>query len=387
MRVDAQIQDPPGPEPPERVLNAEAFATLTGVRAERLRTWQRRHDFPPPVADAQGHRGFRAIDAPRVVAARQLIEAGEPVAAAIARVRDQSTPDLDDASLERAFGAIATPVVAIGGPSPPQIVWANAAAVAAAPAPVELPHVLSDRSVFWRRLLVDPPTDPVWSTHAPWFTDEVEAPETGGPEPVNAIAWAAGAPTFVPAVLVVIDVPATEELPAPLPVPEERLVRAMEHHCAIAVGAARRALQRGSGRRALAEALGALVASGLCIDAALIAGRGGELRPALSACGRHELMRASDETAATLQLAVVQDRPLPMHDDAVRLQLAAEPQEHVLVAPLVAGGVDYGFLVAFTAEPVDVTEDCSALVMALAANLAATMSRNRAMRELRRLKD
>lgn len=371
----------------DRVLTADAFATLTGVRAERLRTWQRRHRFPVPAADAHGHRGFRAIDAPRVVAARQLIEAGEPVASAIDRVRDQATPDIDQASLERAFGTIDTPVVAIGGPAPLQVLWANAAALAQAPHGIELPYEIADRSAHWRRLLVEPPEEPVWSAHAPWFGDEPDpVAADDGPDPVSAVAWVAGAPAFVPAVLVVVDVPISEETPPPPPKPEERAVRANEHRCAQAVGAARRALQRGTGRQALSDALGALVTSGLCVDAVLLASRGGEeLRPALSACGRHELMRPAEGAAEVLRAAVDADEPVLLTDGVVREQLAIAQPEYAVLAPLVAGGLDYGYLVAITADPLDVSDDCGALVMALAANLAASMSRNRALRELRRL--
>lgn len=369
-----------------RVLTAEAFATLTGVRAERLRTWQRRHQFPAAAADHHGHRGFRATDAPRVVAARQLIEAGEPVASAIDRVRDQSTPDVDQTSLERAFGAVDTPVVAIGGPAPLQIVWANEAALAQAPTGVELPYELSDRSAHWRRLLVDLPDEPVWSAHAPWFGDDPDPVADDGAAPVSAVAWPAGAPAFVPAVLVVVDVPISEETPQPPPKPEARAVRANDHRWAQAVGSARRALQRGSGRQALADTLGALVTSGLCVDAVLLASPDGvELRPALSACGRHELMRPAEGAAAELRRAAREDDPAHIGGEALREQLSVQSHEHALVAPLVAGGHDYGYLLAITAEPIDVTDECSALVMALAANLAASMSRNRALRELRRI--
>lgn len=369
-----------------RVLTAEAFATLTGVRAERLRTWQRRHRFPAPAVDHHGHRGFRASDAPRVVAARQLIEAGEPVASAIDRVRDQSAPDIDQSSLEAAFGAVDTPVVAIGGPAPLQIVWANAAALAQAPADVELPYDLSDRSAHWRRLLVELPDEPVWSAHAPWFEDDAGAVSAEGTAPVSAVAWPAGAPAFVPAVLVVVDVPISEETPPPAAQPEVRAALANDHRWAQSVGAARRALQRGSGRQSLADALNALVTSGLCVDAVLLASPDGvELRPALSACGRHELMRPAEHTAAELRGAAGDDDPAPIGGAALREQLAIEPHEHALVAPLIAGGHDYGYLLAITADPIDLTDDCSALVMALAANLAASMSRNRALRELRRI--
>lgn len=389
-RLDGDRSEPTddGVAAGQRVLNAEAFAALTGVRAERLRTWQRRHGFPAVAADVLGHRGFRAIDAPRVVAACQLIDAGEPVAAAIERVRHQITPDLDEASLARAFGAAATPVVAIGGPAPLQIVWANAAALALANAPVELPAPVVDRGAHWRRLLVDPPTEPVWSVHGPWFGDAAGGVAAGEPDPVSAVVWAAGAPAFVPAVLVVVDVPVSDETPPPPPKPDERAARASDQRCAAAVGAARRALQRGTGRQALADSLGALVTSELCVDAALLVTPQGKVpRPALSACGRHELMRPADDAAAHLRVALDGDVPVQVVEPDVREQLAIEAHEHGLVVPLVAGGQEFGYLLVITSEPIDVTDDCEALVMALGASIAASMSRNRALRELRRLSE
>ncbi len=67
-----------------QTLSATDFAALTGVSRERLRTWERRHRFPEPVREHGGARRYAVDDVARVVAVRRAIEAGTPVAAALA---------------------------------------------------------------------------------------------------------------------------------------------------------------------------------------------------------------------------------------------------------------------------------------------------------------
>src|SRR5215208_7677922 len=67
-----------------QTVSATEFAELTGVSRERLRTWERRFDFPRPARVGHGPRRYALADAPRVVAVRRAAEQGVPLPRAIA---------------------------------------------------------------------------------------------------------------------------------------------------------------------------------------------------------------------------------------------------------------------------------------------------------------
>lgn len=109
-----------------QTVSATDFAALTGVSRERLRTWERRHEFPRPVRSAGGARRYAVDDVARVVAVRRAIEHGVPIPAAIAGA-DLPT-DAGISELARSSLAEHAPiaVVALSGPEPLRVEWVNA---------------------------------------------------------------------------------------------------------------------------------------------------------------------------------------------------------------------------------------------------------------------
>src|SRR4051794_2139103 len=111
-----------------QTLSATAFAELTGVSRERLRTWERRFGFPRPVRVAGGRRRYAVDDVGRVVAVRRAADDGAPLPAAIAQVAAvHAGAELPAEAFRAAIEAAPVPVALISGPAPLRLEWANAA--------------------------------------------------------------------------------------------------------------------------------------------------------------------------------------------------------------------------------------------------------------------
>lgn len=109
-----------------QTLSATDFAALTGVSRERLRTWERRHAFPEPVRAHGGARRYAVDDVGRVVAVRRAVEAGTPVAAAIAAAGPSPGEGVSPAALTALAEHAPVAVVVLSGPEPLRVEWVNA---------------------------------------------------------------------------------------------------------------------------------------------------------------------------------------------------------------------------------------------------------------------
>lgn len=111
---------------------------MTGVSRERLRTWERRHNFPKPHRENQGPRRYAVADAAKVIAARRLIEQNIPVATAISRVETENCLNQPIPSV--AFSSLCEvspiPTLIISGPSLLQVEYINFAARSIPQAPL-----------------------------------------------------------------------------------------------------------------------------------------------------------------------------------------------------------------------------------------------------------
>ena len=109
-----------------QTVSATDFAALTGVSRERLRTWERRHGFPLPVRAHGGARRYAVDDVGRVVAVRRAVESGVPLRSAVNATDLRG--DAGISSLARSSLAEHAPVavVALSGPEPLRVEWANA---------------------------------------------------------------------------------------------------------------------------------------------------------------------------------------------------------------------------------------------------------------------
>jgi MerR family transcriptional regulator, light-induced transcriptional regulator len=111
-----------------QTVSVPEFAELTGVSRERLRTWERRFDFPRPARVGHGPRRYALADAARVVAVRRAAEQGVPLERAIADAAEDDAGGLvSHATLAAVTSVAPIPVVLVSGPEPLRVAFVNAA--------------------------------------------------------------------------------------------------------------------------------------------------------------------------------------------------------------------------------------------------------------------
>lgn len=135
----------------QQTVTATEFANLTGVSRERLRTWERRHGFPDPVRTDGGPRRYALDDVGRVVAVRRALENGIPLPVAIAATDLPDEAGITDAARAALAEHAPVAVVALSGPEPLRLEYANAIVRSRPGAPRVGADVLAQ---------------------APWFADE-----------------------------------------------------------------------------------------------------------------------------------------------------------------------------------------------------------------------
>lgn len=142
-------------------VSGAEIVRLTGVGRERLRTWERRHDFPTPARCPNNVRRYYADDVPRVIVVSRLVEQGVPLADAIEQAAAMSDVSSELGSLGPVLDHAPIPAVALcGGGDALRVVWANGAARARAvppnlgePAMEALPELEADAWTQLRKLM------------------------------------------------------------------------------------------------------------------------------------------------------------------------------------------------------------------------------------------
>jgi MerR family transcriptional regulator, light-induced transcriptional regulator len=109
-----------------QTVSATEFAELTGVSRERLRTWERRFDFPKPTRVGHGPRRYALADAARVVSVRRAAEQGVPLPHAIVDARDEAPGSVSHGMLAAIVSVAPIPVVLVSGPEPLRVLFVNA---------------------------------------------------------------------------------------------------------------------------------------------------------------------------------------------------------------------------------------------------------------------
>jgi DNA-binding transcriptional MerR regulator len=98
------------------------------VSRERLRTWERRYDFPHPQRSGRGPRRYLVADAGAVVAVRRAAEQGVPLPGAIEAVRAASgASQVSPAAFAAISERLPAPLMLLSGPSPTRIEYVNPA--------------------------------------------------------------------------------------------------------------------------------------------------------------------------------------------------------------------------------------------------------------------
>lgn len=110
-----------------QTVSATDFAALTGVSRERLRTWERRHDFPQPVRAHGGARRYAVDDVARVVAVRRAVESGVPIPSAIDATDLPAGAGISGGAQASLAEHAPVAVVALSGPEPLRVEFVNAA--------------------------------------------------------------------------------------------------------------------------------------------------------------------------------------------------------------------------------------------------------------------
>lgn len=130
----------PGParRPDDATIGVDEMVRLTGVKAERLRTWERRYGFPSAKRAQNGSRWFRPTDVAAVISVSRAIARGARVGQAIEQARMAAEPHDGAAEGEGAFlgaeailGSAPTPALIVAGSRDLPVVWRNPALRAA----------------------------------------------------------------------------------------------------------------------------------------------------------------------------------------------------------------------------------------------------------------
>jgi DNA-binding transcriptional MerR regulator len=320
--------------PHEPTISAVEMTRLTGVGRERLRTWERRHGFPEPVRGENGVRRYRAADVRPIVTVARLVERGVSLVTAIERAQ---ADDVDTTELRDAFGPglehASAPVIAITGPSPLVVAWANAETAKAAEAPRcgdvltdAVPHLGALAVSQLQRLMAAPEGGCTIIEHADWLSSF--------PTPRRSIAWRVSAEASSEPMVILAQLPEEPRRAAPAITGDAGVWSA-------AVGAAAAVLGERAGLTSIQRALAEFAKHTGALDAFMAIDHAGCLRAATSirgTAGARDLpLRFADPALAAVAAGEVDWLPL----DACRA-LGAVPRSAVLAVPLMGGGMLVG---------------------------------------------
>ncbi len=366
---------------PRASVNGRELERLVGVSLERVRTWRRRFDFPETIDSSTGTRRFYVDDLPRILAVSQLIGAGMPVAEAIARVRaGMQVPDLSH--LVQTFGGLDAPVVAVHGPEPLALLWANDAAHARAALHETAIVAPGQASLLYRplqHLIAGKRAGAMLVQHPSWTAPGVTA---------RSLAWSIGAPAFTPAIAVMIELPAadvveTVERGATPRAPEP--VEGVDRGWCSAIAAARRSLQREAGAAALDGAVSQLVDHTPATDAFVLHEGSSGLICARSAHGR--IGPSNTPTAKFRELAGASSERPSWLPPAASEYFTGDRDAPCLAVPMMSAGRRNGFIVLEFSERPTLSDDVEQLLIGLATAASVSLARDRTRALRRKLAD
>lgn len=402
-RLDGRRKvDRPGQRPPwqdlhemERVdrggqtVSATRFAALTGVSRERLRTWERRHDFPQPRRVASGPRRYAIDDVQRVVAVRRAAEAGVPLPQAIERARYEDAPGhLAAATFAALVEHAPVPVAALSGPAPLRVEFVNGAlrAMTGAPRPGEelttaLPAFYDSPSVLTLQQLFATAGDPTEAEHPAWDGDPHQLarsalfrlPAEPGARPLVAMIGLEGEGESV-----------VRQTLADMRRELEAVRRRDERHTrwldALAMLAEE--FRREPGRAAIDNGLDIVIRQTRAVDGAIAFYVSGQL---VMPSSRRGLLESRPVTvAAHPELArCMRDAAPTWLDRAAATALGVPADLHASAMPIVVAGEPLGLLVFVFGEVEPHDRDNRRLLLAVSAAMGFALLRDRLAQELR----
>ncbi len=366
----AQSADPDHATAP--TVSAPEMARITGVGRERLRTWERRHGFPMPVRTPNGTRRYLASDVRRVVAAARAVEAGTAVADAIAQVLADSTDAIEPAAgprMDAALDHCGAPAMAIAGPAPLRVVWANRPTVSAPEAPNvgdaadELTPLFGAVALGrLQELMVEEGPQSVVLEHRDWTSTF--------PTECRSLAWRLPPEASAEPTVVLMQLP---EAPG-APVAAAPTTPSPAATWAAAVGDARRILQDERGVASVQRALGTVLRGTGGLDGFLATQHAGRLRTATSVSGALPSRVCAIEPNTMLALSLATGRTCWL-DEAGAHAVGAPSRSRTLLLPLHAGGERIGAAFLLFPAELDLDPVVRELLHGLATTLAATLQR------------
>jgi MerR family transcriptional regulator, light-induced transcriptional regulator len=349
-------------------ISAAEMVRLSGVGRERLRTWERRHGFPTPVRCENNVRRYVAEDVRHVIAVSRAVDRGVPLVAAIEQTLEARDDEPQLSSLGAALDHAPTPAIAVSGPEPLTVIWANGQTQAAPEAPAIGSDLLDAVPSFGvaaksaiQRLLIGEGTDTGIVTHTDWV----------GTFPVErrSIAWRIPPQASEEAVVVLIQLPDAVGAGAlPVPVVDQSAVWAS------ATRDARRALQQEAGLGSAQRALGELVRGTGGLDAFLATCHHGRLRTATSVRGTMPARTLELAAGSDIVRAITDAEIDWLGESSLRLLGAPSRSEAVLI-PILSGGESIGAMILLFPAELALPDMARELLLTLATTVGTVLQR------------
>ncbi|MBO9534755.1 MAG: MerR family transcriptional regulator [Solirubrobacteraceae bacterium] len=359
--VSSELEEP-------LTISAMEMARITGVGRERLRTWERRHGFPLPVRAPNGMRRYRAEDVRAVVSIARQVDRGVALGAAIQQaLQEPERGAVGFQSLGTALDYAHAPAIALQGPTPMTVAWANALTIASPEAPTVGDDLLERLPDFGpaaisaiQRLMSGDIDDSAVVTHLDWTS--------AFPTERQSLAWRLPAEASDQALVVLVQLPQSAS--------HDTGVSAATPWAA-AIGAARSVLEHERGVASVQHALAALVRRTGAIDGFVAtSSNASELRAASSVRGCWPARAIDTSEMPDVRALLAEPSVEWLSPDTLR-ELSAPPRSQAVVVPLVGGGVTLGVITLFYATEMHLCEVSRELLQTFAATVAASLQRER----------
>lgn len=367
-----------------QTVSATEFAELTGVSRERLRTWERRFDFPRPARVARGPRRYALSDASRVVAVRRAAEQGVPLSRAITDATgaggEALASGVSGKTLATAVAVAPIPVVLVSGPEPLRVAYVNAplqagdGAIAAGEQLDALPWFMGSDLERTMRTLFAGDTAALECAHPAW---------AGGGAIERSIAYRVPTGPGEPPVVALVGIDRDEERRARRDLSElqQELARVRvreqrrQRWLALAASLAER-FQRDAGEALLAATVDTLVRRLGAIDAGVALYVAGQLQLGTTSrglLGPHLVTVTRHDDLATVMQHNAPDWLAPATAGAFGVDAGL----HCLAVPIGVVGERLGVLLVVFDQPAELDEDIRHVLTVVAAGLGFTVLRDR----------
>ncbi|MBJ7471247.1 MAG: MerR family transcriptional regulator [Solirubrobacteraceae bacterium] len=354
-------------------ISAAEMVRLTGVGRERLRTWERRHDFPQPVRCRNNVRRYPAEDVRHVIAVSRAVDQGVPLNEAIEQTLSKRTSDPGVGSLGAALDHAPTPAIAITGPEPLTVAWTNGATTAAPDAPSVGTVLTGELAAFGpsaraalQRLLIGEGPDVSVVTHTDWIGTF--------PAEKQSIAWRVPAEASMESVVLLLQLPdGSSARPATAGAHGSSAVEQTAVWGA-AAGEARKALQQEAGLASAQRALAELLKGTGGVDAFLATFHGGQMRTATSVRGSippQTMPLAADSDVAR----AIADAEVDWVGQATLRQLGVPPRTEAVVVPIIAGREAIGGMFLLFHDELPLADVTRELLQSLATTIGTVLQR------------